>query len=77
MSFTVRRVPPPPPRTAAAVLSVGLPASLDGARQEHADARWTGWLSRQDRDDATRRLRFRFIAGLMAIGVVAWLWWVS
>lgn len=57
-------------------VSTGLtPPAAPALRAEHAQERWTRWTTTRDRDSQSSRRRFYFIAGIIGVGLLVWLFW--
>jgi hypothetical protein len=68
------RTPPVPdaaPGAPAAVRSAAAPA----VQLEHAQDRWSRWLTTRDRDDDAARRRLYVIAGVIVLGLLVWAFW--
>ncbi len=70
----IRTPPVPPPAPEAPAGGRGA-AATPAVQLEHAQDRWSRWLTARDRNDHAARRRSYFIAGVIVFGLLVWMFW--
>jgi hypothetical protein len=66
---------PPDPDSSPGSAAAGRPAATPAVQVEHAQERWSRWLTTREQSDQAARRRFYVIAGVIVLGLLAWLFW--